>query len=434
MSHIIKSYLQFTVILAVAATWSGCGDQRAHYLAEGEQNLRAGNYELAKKDYMNVLEIDTYNPTACARLGQIWLDQGSPWRAGTFLKKAVELSPDDSDSRLRLAHVYQSLGFPSKAREEIVQVLKESPANGEALVTLSEIAHTPEELSEAKEAIERFPNRASASYHLALANLYSRRKEFAAASEEVKQAITLSPVSPEAHQARGLLELLQKNKSGADEAFRLAAELAPVRSLIRINYAQYLNQSAGSDAAVSYLNQLTAKAPDFLPAWISLARLAVAKQKYDDAIQYLQHVFSYDPNNIEAHLVESDVWLAQKEPARVITELLRLDKTHPGLPELKYRLGLAYFQQNNTADAAAAFDQALARNPTFTEAILARARLNIQTGHASDVVAPLEELLADHPKLKSARDLLIEAYRAAGRPDEAAKLSSTDAIVSPGKP
>lgn len=434
MTRVSHYYLCSAAILLFACIWSGCSNEKEQSLVQGDQDFHSGDYEKAKRDYMNVLRIEPYNSIASARLGQIWFEQGSPWRAGTFLKKTVELSPNDSDSRLRLAQVYQSLDVINKTRVEILQVLQQSPAKGEALVILTEIAHTPEEISQAEHAIEKFPAKTAAPYHLAKANLALRKKDLGSAQAEVKQAIVLSPLSPEAHQARGFLELLQKNPDGAAEGFRIAAELAPAHSPIRINYARYLGQTTGPDAAMSYLNQLIAKTPDFLPAWISLAKIALSRKAYEDAMRYLQHVFSYDPDNVEAHLVQSDIWLAQNEPTKVIVDLLNVDKGYPGLPEVKYRLGQAYMQQRNTAEATEALDGALARNPTFIEAILAKAQLNLQTGHATDAVGPLQELLTKHPKLKAAQDLLAEAYRATGHPDDAARISSEPGTPSPQEP
>ncbi len=130
----------------------------------------------------------------------------------------------------------------------------------------------------------------------------------------------------------GILHLLQKNQKGAAEEFKTAAGLAPLRSDIRMAYAEYKRQTEGGEAASTFLSSLTAKAPDFLPAWTLLGRIAFSEKKFDQALSYLENVFSRDPENIDARLLQSDVWLAQGETKKAITELEKLDKAFPGLP------------------------------------------------------------------------------------------------------
>ncbi len=82
---------------------------------------------------MKVLQIDPTNATALARLGQIWLEDGAPLRAGAPLKKAADLAPTDAENRLRLARVYFAVGQTAEARREALAVLQQSPAMGDAL-------------------------------------------------------------------------------------------------------------------------------------------------------------------------------------------------------------------------------------------------------------------------------------------------------------
>jgi tetratricopeptide (TPR) repeat protein len=176
------------------------------------------------------------------------------------------------------------------------------------------------------------------------------------------------------------------------------------------------------EAASKTLKNLTKSAPDFLPAWILLARIAATEKKYDEALQLLENVFSRDERNVDARVAQSDFWLAKGEGAKAIEELERIDKAFPGIPTVQYRLAQGYLQQNNAPQAAAALDQALARNPDYTEAILLRAQLNVRTGHLPPAISALENLLKKQPSLKQAQLLLADAYRDSGQLDAAAAI------------
>ncbi len=419
MNASLVRYLCPGIISLVFSIFSGCTEsEKTQFLTQGEQHLQSGDYEQAKSDYMKVLQVAPYNAVAAARLGQIWLEEGDPWRAGVFLKKTVELAPEDSASRFRLAKVYQAIGSENKAREEVLKVLQQPGAKGEAIVTLTELAHTPQEIADAGRMLDDISRKDTASYQLAQANLALRRKDFIAAEIAVNKAIALAPRSPDAHQALGFLKLLEKDGGEAAEAFKIATELAPARSPIKVSYAAFLKEIAGADAAATYLKGVTQKAPDFFSAWIALARIALEQQAYDETLSYLSNVLSRDPQNLEAQEVQSDLWLAQDQPERAILILGNLQKGQRDLPEINYRLGKAYLQQKKFTEAAEALKQALSRNPDLIEAILTKAKLDLETGQPDLAVNALQELLKKHPNLKPAQELLEEAQRA-GRPESA---------------
>jgi tetratricopeptide (TPR) repeat protein len=418
------------------AVLSGCSREakRNRYLAEGAKDFQSGAYDEARIDYMKVLQIDPTNATAFARLGQIWWEDGAALRAGAPLKKAAELAPTDAENRLRLARVYFAVGQTAEARQEALKVLQQSPAMGDALLFLIEMARTPEEIGAAELAIAKFSNKETASSQLAIANLALRKKDLPAAQKAITQAVALAPKSPEAHQAMGILHLFLKNPKGATEEFKTAAELAPLRSSIRMAYAEYMRQTEGGEAASAFLSSLTAKAPDFLPAWTLLGRIAFSEKRYDQALSDLENVFSRDPENIEGRLLQSDIWLARRETEKAITELEKLDKAFPGLPPVKYRLAQAFLRENKTSQAVAALDQALSSNPNYTEAILLRAELNLRTGQDRTAISALEDLLRKNAGLRPAQFLLADAYRTAGRFDDAANIFHEQIKVTPNAP
>ncbi|HEX4665283.1 MAG TPA: tetratricopeptide repeat protein [Chthoniobacterales bacterium] len=432
----MRSFLFYCLLLLSVSLNSGCSREakKARYLADGDKDFRSGAYDRAKIDYMKVLQLDQRNATAFARLGQMWLDEGAPVRAGAFLKKAEELQPNDSANRLRLARVYLALGDAPKAKEEVLTVLKQSPANGEALLLYTQMSQVPEDLSGVEQAVQKFPEKQSPSYLLATANLALRKKDLPAAQKAITQAIALDTKSPESHQALGILHLLKNNRKEAAAEFKIAAELAPLRSPLRLVYADFQRQTEGLDAAMVDLKKLTAKAPDFLSAWTLLARMAFSARKYDETLAFLENVVSRDPLNIDARLLQSDTWLVKREPKKVIPEMEKLDHAFPGLPSAKYRLAKAYLQEDKIPQASIALDEAVAKNPTYAEAIVARADLNLRTGQAQPAADALERVLKKNPGFKPAQLLLADAYRALGRLDDAAAIFRQQIEATPNLP
>ncbi|MBA2435027.1 MAG: tetratricopeptide repeat protein, partial [Chthoniobacterales bacterium] len=335
------------VALLCSVFATGCTKEakKGRFLRSAERHFKAGAYDKAKIEYLNVLRLDQRNATAFARLGQIWFDEGAPLKAGWFLIKARELAPNYLENRLRLARVYHTIGKREDARKEVILVLEQDPANGEALMALAEMALTPEGIKVAEEALQKFSNKESVFYQLAAANVAMRKPDLPVAQSLIDRALALDPKSADAHHLKGILHLLQKDKKGAGEEFKMAAELSPPRSSLKISYADYAAQTGSRGEASAYLESLTSKTPDFLPAWTLRARIALSEKKYDETLALLENVFSRDPDSVDARLLQAKSLLAKKQTKKAIDVLDGLDRNHPGAPAIKFNLARAYLAE-----------------------------------------------------------------------------------------
>src|SRR5438552_8503324 len=237
----IRISLPFVATGAVVILLSGCtaGSRKAHYAENAEKFFKAGEYDKAKIEYLNVIKIDQANANAYARIGAMWVEEGVPLRAGAFLIKALELAPNDTGSRLNLARVYLSLGRMSDARKEAMTVLEKAPDNGEALAALMDASHTPEEISAAEEELGKFPQKDSAYYHLAVGGIAARKSDLPAVEAALQRAATADPNLAGPHAGLAALYLARKENEKAGLELEKAAKLAKPRSPETIKFAQF---------------------------------------------------------------------------------------------------------------------------------------------------------------------------------------------------
>src|SRR5213080_4738068 len=134
----IRISLPIVVAGAIAILLSGCtaASKKARLTDRAEKYFKAGEYDNAKIEYLNVIKIDQGDANAYARIGAMWVEEGVPLRAGAFLIKALELAPNDTGSRLNLARVDLGVGRISDARKEAMTVLGKASDSGEALIAL----------------------------------------------------------------------------------------------------------------------------------------------------------------------------------------------------------------------------------------------------------------------------------------------------------
>src|SRR6266571_5634616 len=104
----IRISLPMVAAGTVAVLLTGCtaASRKASHTEKAEQFFKAGEYDNAKIEYLNVIKIDQRDANAYARIGAMWTEEGAPVRAGAFLIKALELGPDDTGSRVNLTRVY----------------------------------------------------------------------------------------------------------------------------------------------------------------------------------------------------------------------------------------------------------------------------------------------------------------------------------------
>ena len=421
-----------TLLLALGLL-AGCSKsaKEARFLKRGDDEYRQGQYDKAKIEYLNLLRLDQANPKAYERLGRVWFEEGAPLRAAPYLLKSRELEPTNLDSRLRLARVFLALGQRNEAMEEAAFILKQSPKNGDALRLMAEAAQTSEQLARVGEQLRAFPDHDDVGFQLASAAVALRKGDRESAKKALDRALVLDPRSRFAHSFMAGYLLLNKQPKKTREELKIAAELAPLRSTERLNYAKFIAQSGAVDEAVAALHTITQGAPDYLPAWNLLAQLAFARKNYDESLHLLENVFNRDAENFDANVLRAKTWLAQGQKDKAIEGFRHLEEKYPKFAPLKYELARCYLEKQDVSQATALLSQAIAVDPNFVEAILLQGQLNLRQGNAQLVADSMRNLLKKKPGLVPARLLLADAYRSLGRLDDAAEIFQEQIKSSP---
>lgn len=412
------------LLAGLALMEPGCsaGAKARRYTEAGERDYKAGNYDKARIEFLNLLRVDPQNATAYARLGTMWAEEGAPLRAGSFLIKALELAPDDNATRLSMVRVYLAVGRLADARKEAAALLGKIPQSGEALVLFLDASQKPEELNEAELQVAKFPDKKSAYFHLASAGLAAKKNDRAGVEAVLLRAVEADPKLAVAHAALATWYRSQREFDKALAEFEHAAVNAPLRSPERQALAEFKVQLGKLEEANALLKNVTNQAPDFLPAWALQAKIANRQNRYDDALKLIDNALSRDPNNIEARVVQAESWLAKNETKKALDSLGSLNSTYPKTPMIKYAIARAYLQNGSAQQAMGELDEVVRLSPEFPEAVLLHAELRVRSGEAQSVIEPLQKLRKTSPEVAAVGVVLAEAYRVIGRLDDAAAL------------
>ena len=421
------------IAVAVLAIAAGCTQQakRERLFKRAENYFNSGEYNKAKIEYLTYIRSDPQNATAFQRLGTIWFEQGAPIRAAPFFMKARELAPKNMENRVQLCRVYLSLSDAAAARKELTSILKESPDNTEALALLAETDRTKEDIAHTEQMLQKVRDHDKASYYMAVANVAFHKGDVHGAEAALHHAARLDPKSPTAYLALATLHFQAKNKADGLEDLKRAADLPPVRSIAKVRLAEFKTLNGSMDEAKQLLKEITNKASDFFPAWLLQAKIALMEKHYDEAISFLEHVLSQDPQNIDGKMLQSQVLLAKGDTQKATETLEQLSKAYAGVPGIKYQLALLYLRQNNFAQAADVLRQAVAINPENVDTLMLLAQVNLRNNNLEEVVSAMTDVLKKHPDLRSARLLLADAYQLLKRYDEAVAVLQDQLAKTP---
>jgi tetratricopeptide (TPR) repeat protein len=396
--------------------------RKARHLQRAEKYFASMEYEKAKVEYMNVLRLSFKQPRAMRQLGLIWLAEGEPLRAYPYLLQTCDLLPNDTEMRTKLAAVLSAVGELKGAREQALIVLQTDPGSEEALLVLADAVRDDDDLQQAEEQLRKTPERNDLAYHLAWATLASKSGDFAYVKSELEQALASNPRSPRAHAMMAALCASQGNRSEADHEFRAALGYSPPGSGVALEFARFQKENGASDTARAILTETLKLAPHYQAARALLAQIDFDEGKLDDASELLESILAVDFANVDALILQAQIWLAKGETKRATESMETLDVSYPNVPFIKYELARAYSTNNQLGLALTALDQAIVTKPDYVDAILLRGEIQLRMGNPSMVVPAMFSLLKQQPGLRRAQVLLAEAYRVWGRLDDAAEV------------
>jgi predicted Zn-dependent protease len=262
-----------------------------------------------------------------------------------------------------------ALARPPDAKDAARHALKLDPGNEKALVALCDAIHganTAELFDDAEQTrhyIEQLQkqDKDRASYHLALGTIDYHEKKLAAAETELNKARGLDPKSSLVQVALAQLCLAHTNTAGAEEAFKAAVALAPLRSPVRLLYANFQVLKGATNEARESMLDLNRKAPDYMPPLLFLMNLSFKQHQLDQCDADLAKVLAREPDNNDALFLKGRVSLEKGEAAQAVTEFERLSflSAKHLSPDVPYYLGAAYLLSGNTAKAMSSLSHCL---------------------------------------------------------------------------
>ena len=258
--------LTLAAVVLCGAFLTGCSAKArmARHRDRADKYFAEGSYSKAEIEYLIATRLDPNNAHSISRLGEIYFEQGRFRLAFPYTQRASELLTNDIDLHVKLGTIYIMAQMPKEARVQAEFVLDRSPTNAEAPDILAESVASHTDFNEVKARLDKLSKQIGETAPLELAYAiidYAGSDIKGSPEAALQRALVLDPKSSNAYYTLGNLYLHQNKLKEADEAFKKAADLSPLRSPRRLSYANFKIQTGDLAEGKRLMAEITKQTP-----------------------------------------------------------------------------------------------------------------------------------------------------------------------------
>jgi tetratricopeptide (TPR) repeat protein len=431
------------VILGLAVLSAvGCGGaeaRKAKHLQKGQTFLTSGNFEKARVEFQNALQIAPKDAEARLEMGVVDEKLGNPREAAQFYQGVIDVSPDNVEARTRLARLYLLAGIPDRALELIKPALEKHPDDAGLLTVRAAVRVQQNDpkgaLADAEQAVRLSPTNEDAI--AVLAGVYRSSGDMAKAQVLLEQSVQKTPNSIDLHLVLAQIYAQQARSADVEAQLLKVIELKPGEKTHRLRLAQFYAQSNQNDAAERTLRQAVKDLPAERDVKLSLVDFLAAHRSRETAEKELRAMIAAAPEDYELQFALAKFYLDGKEPAKtaaVYTGVIDKAKLNPPGLTARDRLAALRLQENDVAGALALTNEVLAKSPRDDDALFIRGTISLARKDPRSAIADLRAVLRDQPNAVGVLRSLARAHLANGEPAVAEETMRHAVETNPTNP
>jgi tetratricopeptide (TPR) repeat protein len=376
------------VMIAAALLMGACTTPekaKAQHVARGQALLNEKKFQEASLEFRNALQID--DKLANAHWGLANAYEGLQRYQEVFeeMKQVVTLDPNNLDVRVRLGNYYlmgskQSPAGIGEAERLAKDVLQKDGNHIEGHILMGSVLfaqdHKTEAFAELNRAIEIDPRRVES--YLSLARFHARTNDFTTADSIYQRAISVNGTSALAH----------------------------------YEYGKFLVQLARPDAAEAEFQKAVQVDGNNREACFILASFYLVNRRLDKAEDAYKALAELDKDKPEGRSVLADFYSATGRMDEAIVIYKEVVAKSPDYTPGHYRLAEIMLMKGDAAGAQGEIANILKNDAKDRQALILRARTEIQSGEPSDLkvaIEDLKEVLKQEPNSRAGLFFMAEA-------------------------
>lgn len=441
MNH--KSFIVKTIVLLLTAlVITGCGgaeSRKAKYLAKGKAYIEEKNYDKAKIEIKNALQIDPKHAEGYYLMGIVEeARQNWPQAFGNF-GKAVELDPAHLDAKSRFGRLQLMAGKPDEAVKLADAILASDPKHfGGRTLKAAIMARKDDDagaIRETSSVISEAPGNVEAVG--LLASIYMKIKKPDMAIETLQKSIEANPDNiPLRMQLVNVYGTDRKYLDKIEPVIQKIISLDPENLSYRRSLALFYTQTEQMDKAEKALRDTVQLKPDDADRYLLLAEFLATRKSVAAAETELQAAIKEYPESYQLYFGLVRIYEtieAYDKIAQVYRDVIESDGTgKDGLHARNKLAELLLLKLGKRSEAEKLTEEVLKENPKNNDALINRARLALSKADPETAITALREVMRDQPGSVIASGLLASAHMQKKEPQLAREALVKAVETNPG--
>jgi tetratricopeptide (TPR) repeat protein len=410
-----------SVAVLVIAGCGGAETREARHLAKGQSFMVDGNFEKARLEFRNALQIAPNDSLARYENGVVDEKLGNPREAAQFYQGAIDVDADNVPARTALGRLFLFGGAPDRAMATIKPSLDKHPSDAGLLAIRAaarvQLKDLDGALRDAERAVQLAPN--GEDEIAVLAGIYKDRNETDKARALLENAIKAIPDTVDLRLALAQLYASQGQDPQVEALLIDLTRLKPNEKSHRLRLAQYYARSNHIDEAERVLREAIKTMTNERDLKIDLVQFLAARRGRDAADKELSAMIAANPKDYDLRFAQAEFFIQGKEAAKaeeIYRQVIASAGANAAALTARNRLAALLVQSNDTADAEKLLAEVLAKSPRDNDALILRGNLSLVQKDPKSAIADLRSVLRDQPNSAGVMRSLARAHLANGEP------------------
>jgi len=410
--------------VALLSALAGCGGadaRKARHLEKGHAFLAANNFDKARVEFRNALQIAPNDSEARYENGVVDEKLGNPREAAQFYQGAIDVNADNVPARVALGRLYLFGGAPERALETIKPAFAKHP-DDPGLLTVRAAAKTqlkdPDAaLADAERAVQLAPTNEDAV--AVLAGIYKSRNDTEKARILLESAVKQIPNSTELRLVLAQLYAGMGQEPKVEALLIDLVRLNPKDKAHRLRLAQFYARLNHPDEAERVLREGIKALPDDRALKGSLIEFLATRRSREAAAKELDLMIASNPKDYDLRLAQAQFYEQGKDYSRAegtYLEIIRAAGLDSAGINARDRLAALKIQNGDVPAAEKLLAEVLAKSPRDNDALILRGNLSLTQKDPKSAIADLRSVLRDQPNAVGVMRTLARAHLANGEP------------------
>lgn len=421
MLQINRKALVFILGIALSGSLlvgcSGKEARQAKYLQRAQEYLDKGDYDKARVEAKNVLQINANNGEAHYIFAEIAEHESNWQQMFAELSAAVQNDPKLLKAHVKMAQLLVAANQLDKASEEAKKIQTLDPNSADYYSVSAAIAarlkKTDEAIQDAQKALSIKPGHIGAT--AILASIYAD-SDPTKAEQLLVDSIQRNPGEDDLRMIQVQIFAKQNKVEQAVDGMKQLIKLHPDKLLYITQLANYYLSQNRTDDAEALLRQAVKEQPDNTDIKLTLIEFIARQHKPEDALALLTQYSNAEPDNYKLRSSLARFLLATNAPDKAIaTYQYTIDKdVHGEGIDARNRVVEILLAQKKRTEAESLLKDVLKLEPENADALLIRARLELLDNNPDSAIADLRTILKGSPDSPQALSLLAAAQERSG--------------------